>query len=195
MTAGRAADIAFACVLLILPLSALIARRVPIGRTLKMAAAWLTILAIGLLIVSERGRFTALTGLLSDQHFDGSTTRIAMGEDGHFHADVVVNGVKTTMLVDSGATTTALSEATAKAAGITLDERPFPVVLDTANGPIAARAATARLVTVGSIRVADLPVVVSPAFGDADAIGMNFLSRLASWRVDGRTLVLEPKTK
>uniref|UniRef100_UPI0035CB861A retropepsin-like aspartic protease family protein n=1 Tax=uncultured Sphingomonas sp. TaxID=158754 RepID=UPI0035CB861A len=103
--------------------------------------------------------------------------------------------VKTTMLVDSGATTTALSEATAKAAGITLDERPFPVVLATANDPITARAATARVVTVGSIRVADLPVVVSPAFGDTDAIGMNFLSRLASWRVDGRTLILEPKTK
>ncbi|WP_375395293.1 hypothetical protein, partial [uncultured Sphingomonas sp.] len=96
MTASRGADIAFACVLLILPLSALIGRRVAIGRTLKRAAAWLAIFAVGLLILSQRGRFTALTGLLSDQHVDSSTTRIAMGEDGDFHADVVVDGVKTT---------------------------------------------------------------------------------------------------
>lgn len=37
-----------------------------------------------------------------------------------------------------------------------------------------------------------LPVVVSPAFGDTDVLGMNFLSRLKSWRVEGDTLILEP---
>ena len=192
MSGDRTADIAFACLLLVLPLSALMARRVPLGRMAKMAGAWLAIFAIGLLIVSQRDRLTAITGLFSDQHVDGRKTRIAMGEDGHFHADVVVNGVKRTMLVDSGATTTALSEATAKAAGIALDERPFPVLLDTANGSITAQAATARTIDVGSIRMTDLAVVVSPAFGDTDAIGMNFLSRLGSWRVEGRTLILEP---
>ena len=46
---GRAAEIAFACLLLLLPLSALIARRVPLGRTAKMAAAWLAIFVVGLL--------------------------------------------------------------------------------------------------------------------------------------------------
>lgn len=195
MNGDRAADIAFACLVLFLPLSALIARRVPLGRTLRMAAAWLVIFAIGLLLISQRDRFSAITGLLGDQQVEGATTRIAMGEDGHFHADVVVNGVTRTMLVDSGATTTALSVATAKAAGIALDERPFPILLDTANGPITARAATARAVTVGAVRMNDLAVVVSPAFGDADAIGMNFLSRLGSWRVEGRTLILEPRPK
>ena len=195
MSGDRAADIAFACLLLLLPLSALIARRPPLARTAKMAAAWLAIFAIGLLLATQRDRFAGLAALLSDQRVDGRTTRIAMGEDGHFHADVVVNGVTRTMLIDSGATTTALSEATAKAAGIASDERPFPVLLDTANGSITARAGTARTVIVGSIRMTDLPVVVSPAFGDEDAIGMNFLSRLGSWRVEGRTLILEPTMK
>lgn len=195
MTGDRGAEVAFACLVLLLPMVALIGRRVPVSRMLKMAAAWVAIFAVGLLIVSQRDRLTSLTGLLSDQHVDGGTTRIAMGEDGHFHANVVVNGVERTMLVDSGATTTALSEATAKAAGIDLNERPFPVVLDTANGAVTARAATAKTVAVGSIRMTDLAVVVSPAFGDEDAIGMNFLSRLGGWRVEGRTLILEPHTK
>ena len=195
MSGDRTAEIAFAGLVLVLPLSALIARRIPVGRMARMVAAWVAIFIVGLVIVGQRGRFAAITGLLTDQHVDGRTTRIAMGQDGHFHADVVVNGVERTMLVDSGATTTALSEATAKAAGITLDERPFPVLIDTANGSVTARAATARTMVVGSIRMDDLAVVVSPAFGDADAIGMNFLSRLGSWRVEGHTLVLEPTTR
>lgn len=195
MSGDRAADIAFTCLLLILPVSALIVRRVPVGRMLKMVAAWVAIFAIGLLIVGQRDRLRGLAGFLSDQQVSGSTTRIAMGQDGHFHADVVVNGVKRTMLVDSGATQTALSEATATAATIALDDRPFPVLIQTANGQVTARAATAHSIVVGSIRMTDLPVIVSPAFGDTDAIGMNFLSRLGSWRVEGRTLVLDPAAK
>jgi len=34
--------------------------------------------------------------------------------------------------------------------------------------------------------------VVSPAFGETNVLGMNFLSRLASWRVEENTLILVP---
>ncbi|MEN2784920.1 hypothetical protein ACFOKI_15215 [Sphingomonas qilianensis] len=37
-------------------------------------------------------------------------------------------------------------------------------------------------------------MIVSPAFGETNVIGMNFLSRLKSWRVEGNILVLEPRT-
>jgi aspartyl protease family protein len=30
--------------------------------------------------------------------------------------------------------------------------------------------------------------------GDTNLLGMNFLSSLESWRVEGRTLVLEPRS-
>ena len=45
---------------------------------------------------------------------------------------------------------------------------------------------------LGPIETRDLPVVVSAAFADQDLIGMNFLSRLGSWRVESRTLILNP---
>jgi aspartyl protease family protein len=35
-------------------------------------------------------------------------------------------------------------------------------------------------------------VVTSPGLGNLDVLGMNFLSKLDSWRVEGRTLVLVP---
>ena len=89
--------------------------------------------------------------------------------------------------------TTSLSLDTAQAAGLDLEQSPFPTVLDTANGSVVARVSTVKLLTIGTIRAHDLPVVVAKEFGDMDVIGMNFLSKLKAWRVEGRTLVLEPK--
>jgi aspartyl protease family protein len=46
---------------------------------------------------------------------------------------------------------------------------------------------------LGPITARDLKIVVAPGLGDVDVIGMNFLSKLQSWRVEGRTLVLVPE--
>lgn len=46
-----AADIAFMALLLILPISALAARRLPVGATVKMALAWLAIFVVAYLLV------------------------------------------------------------------------------------------------------------------------------------------------
>src|SRR3546814_5641278 len=75
------------------------------------------------------------------------------------------------MLIDSGATTTAISASTAAAAGITIDERGFPEDISTANGAIAALPGVAAQVTIGGITARDLPVIVSPAFGDTRSDG------------------------
>lgn len=190
MSADRSADALLFVLLLILPLSALIARRVPLKRTGAMALAWVAIFAVGLLIASQRHRFAGIASLFSDQKVEGSETRIAMAEDGHFWADVIINGVTRRMLIDSGATTTALSAATAAAAKLDVEASPFPTILNTANGKVIARTATVAELTVGNVTARDFGVVVSPAFGDTDVLGMNFLSRLASWRVERKTLVL-----
>lgn len=198
---GNSASAFFYALLIVLPLSALVARRIPMKSAAKMALAWIAIFAVLLVAVGQRERFAALwseaQGLLgdNDQRVSGGVVRIDMASDGHFYATAQINGVRRRMLIDSGATTTALSSATAKAANIDLGESPFPTIIDTANGQVSARVATARLLTVGDIDAHDLGVVVSPAFGDSDVLGMNFLSRLRSWRVEGRTLILQPTSK
>jgi aspartyl protease family protein len=122
----------------------------------------------------------------------GKEVRIRMGPEGHFFATVSLNGVRRRMLIDSGATVTALSTETAAEAGLKPDLDPVPVVLQTANGAVTAKTATVPELRLGDIVARKLKVVVSPAFGDMDVIGMNFLSKLASWRVEGRTLILVP---
>jgi aspartyl protease family protein len=65
--------------------------------------------------------------------------------------------------------------------------------LTTANGMVFARTSSVAKLELGSIIAKDLRVVVAPEFGDTDVLGMNFLSRLKSWRVEDSMLVLEPK--
>jgi aspartyl protease family protein len=183
--------------ILILPLSALIARRLPIGQAAKMALAWTAIFALLLLLVGQRERLRPLwTGVDTfiggyEQSVSGKTVRIAMSDDGHFYATARINGHDTRLLIDSGATTTALNARTARAAGIKISD-PFGVRINTANGRIVARRAEITTLELGNIRAHSLPVVVAEEFGDTDVLGMNFLSRLRGWRVEGRSLILEP---
>lgn len=130
---------------------------------------------------------------LDSQEVVGGEVRIAMAPDGHFWANATLNGVERRMLIDSGATVTAISEATAAAASIEPDAGIVPVVLRTANGLVQARTGTIEELGVGGITARNLAVVISPAMGGVDVLGMNFLSELASWRVEGQTLILTPK--
>ena len=190
---GDGADVAFLLLAALLPLSYLVARRPPLRQTLIFTGAWVAIFAVGLILAGFRDRLPSLQSLLYDQAVTGSETRIGMGPDGHFWAQVALNGVERRMLVDSGATVTGISADTARAAGIEVDEGGMPVMVSTANGTVLVKRAKAGTVRVGSIATTDMTVYVSPAFGDTDVVGMNFLSRLASWRVEGSTLVLTPQ--
>lgn len=188
----------FYALVLILPLSALIARRLPIGNVAKMAAAWAAIFALLLLVVGQRERlrpaWEGLTAFIGgyEQTASGGTVRIQMNEDGHFYATAKLNGRPTRFLIDSGATTTAINSRTAQAAGISVSD-PFGAAIETANGRLVARRGTVDAFELGGMVTEDLPVVVADEFGDTNMLGMNFLSRMGSWRVEGRTLVLEPK--
>ncbi|WP_375380082.1 TIGR02281 family clan AA aspartic protease, partial [uncultured Sphingomonas sp.] len=175
-----------------------IASRLPIIGRLVRIATWIGLLALLVMVVQDRGRFDPYLShvvrllRLDDQSVVGDEVRIAMSPDGHFWARARIDGVQRRRLVDSGATVTALSTGTAAAAGLDVGDPMFPMALRTANGTIAAQTATIGTLRLGDVIARDLPVVVSPAFGDTDVLGMNFLSQLKSWRVEGNILILVP---
>jgi aspartyl protease family protein len=135
-------------------------------------------------------RLTEQLGL-DDQTVSGNEVRVRMSPDGHFWVDADINGVKRRMLIDSGATVTALSAGTAHSAGVDTGMGLTPVILRTANGAAAAQTGSIDELRVGNIVARNLKVVSAPGL-DLDVIGMNFLSELESWRVEDRTLVLVP---
>ena len=194
-------NVIFYVLLLVLPLSALFARRMPLGRVAVMTLAWIGIFATGLVVVAivnqNQWLISGTRALFygPDQSVVGSEVRIPMADDGHFWARAMINGVERVMLVDSGATVTALSTTTAANAKIDLDGMAPPAVVSTANGTVTGKSATIASLKVGGITATDLPTIVAPEFGDQDVLGMNFLSRLKSWRVEGKTLILTPNPK
>ncbi len=200
MTDDRTLLVIFGLALLILPLASLIARRPSIGDVVRGLVSWLIIAAVLYVGFTQRDRIAGwFDGLdqrlgVEEQTVDGDTVRIKASPDGHFWARVRLNGVERRMLIDSGATITAISESTAQAAGIE-PRRGVPVILNTANGTIRAERGVAETVRLGGLETRDLGVVISPTFGRFDVIGMNFLSRLDSWRVERGTLVLEGSSK
>jgi aspartyl protease family protein len=183
---------------IVLVASALVARRMPWGQTFRMALAWVAIFGALFLVAAykdELGGIWQRLRLAGDPQagsVQGEEFHIPMGEDGHFRVRATIGGTDASFLIDSGATTTALSRATAERAGIDIDQRGFGVAIDTANGTILARRIVIPRITVGPIVRTDLHAITATEFGDTNVLGMNFLSSLRGWGVEGRTLVLKP---
>ena len=198
MTNNTGVQALFLVLLLVLPLSSLLTRRVPIRQAAKMAAAWIVIFAVVMLLIAGRDRIGATwlrvtrTIGAGDQRVIGGEVRIHKADDGHFWALASVNGVARRMLIDSGATTTAISADTARAAQLDLQKVHSRQCCRPPMDRSWPQRSTLPSLEIGTITAHDLPVVVSLAFGDIDVIGMNFLSRLKGWRVEGDTLILQP---
>jgi len=197
MTDDRLVQLLFLLGALMLALKALSSQRITIRGLLRTVVLWGIVGVTMLIVMNHRQELGGLLAKASEklgyeqQTVQGETVRIKMSPDGHFWARVKINGVERRMLVDSGATVTAISAETAEAVGVKPSLAP-PVMIETANGTVQAMPARAEDVSIGPLSTQDLPLVVGDSFGDLDVLGMNFLSRLKSWRVESRTLILEP---
>jgi len=123
----------------------------------------------------------------------GRETRIALSDDGHFWVRAMVNGVPRRFLIDTGATYTTLSPASAQTADVAVDDNPRTIALNTANGASTGAMASINELKVGNVVARKLDVVVAPGLGDTNVLGMNFLNRLAGWRVEGKHMILVPR--
>ena len=179
---------------LMLVASSLVGMRLPLGKVAKMALAWVAIFGAGFILFAFRGEFSALGARLRAEAVgtpiqSGEELRIAMRNDGHFWVSASVNGHDAQFLVDSGASITTISSALAGQAAVETGMRVSMVA--TANGEVRMRRATVDRFEVGTIQRHDFGIHVNEN-DDTNVLGMNFLSSLASWRVEGNYLVLRP---
>jgi aspartyl protease family protein len=174
-------------------LGSLMARREPAAKMLTMALAWIAIFGAGFILFTFRDNFGWVAQRLKAEAVgtavqQGGETRIPMAIDGHFWVDAKVNGKDVKFLVDSGATMTTIDRKTAVSAGIPVDGRRDQFVR-TGNGIIKVSSSRAEEISIGDIRRQDVGVQIADN-DDLNVLGMNFLSSLSRWSVEGRWLVL-----
>ena len=180
---------------IMLVLGSLMSRREPFAKLLTMALAWIAIFAAGFVLFTFRDNFGWVAERLRAEALgtpvqQGRETRIPMAIDGHFWVHGEVNGQDVKFLVDSGATMTTVDLKTAQRAGVSMSSRADEFVR-TGNGIIRVRSGRADTLKVGGITRKDVGVQIANN-DDLNVLGMNFLSSLRRWGVEGRWLVLEP---
>jgi aspartyl protease family protein len=160
-----------------------------------MALAWVAIFGGGFVLFTFRDDFSWVAERLraeatGEPVTQGAQLRIPMAIDGHFWVDAEVNGEPVKFLIDSGATKTTVGRDEAGRTGIEVSPTADQMVR-TGNGIIRVSSGRARSVQVGSIERSDLGIHVAE-HEDLNVLGMNFLSSLERWGVEGRWLVLVP---
>lgn len=178
-----------------LVLGTLISRREPAAKLVTMALAWVAIFAAGFVLFTFRDDFGWVVQRLraeatGEPVAQGREIRIPMAIDGHFWVGGELNGVRVKFLVDSGATMTTIGRATAERAGVQVSARPDQIVR-TGNGLIRVSSGRAESLAIGPIEHRDVGMHVADN-ADLNVLGMNFLSSLQRWGVEGRWLVLVP---
>ena len=178
---------------MMLVIGSLMARREPAAKLVTMALAWVVIFAAGFVLFTFRDNLQWVAQRLKAEAIgtpveQGLETRIPMAIDGHFWVNAQLNGKDVKFLVDSGATMTTIDRETAKAAGVAVSPRRDEFVR-TGNGIIRVSSGRARELTVGSIVRRDVGLQVADN-DDLNVLGMNYLSTLSRWGVEGRWLIL-----
>jgi len=178
---------------IMLVLGTLMTRREPAAKLITMALTWVAIFAAGFILFTFRDNLSWVAQRLRAEAVgtpvqQGRETRIPMAIDGHFWVDAKLNGHDVKFLVDSGATTTTIDRNTANAAGVDVSARR-DLYVRTGNGVVKVASGRADELDVGGIKRTDVALEIADN-DDLNVLGMNYLSSLSRWGVEGRWLVL-----
>lgn len=120
----------------------------------------------------------------------GGKTTLTRDEDGHFYAEVRVDGRKVDMLVDTGASFIALTRKDADAAGVDWREDDAVVVGKGASGPVRGVPVTLEEVELGGHRARNVPAAVIFDGLEVSLLGQSFLGQIDAMRIEGDRMVL-----
>jgi len=122
-------------------------------------------------------------------HPEPEETRLTRAPSGHFHTEALVNGEPVDFIVDTGATTIALTMADARRIGIAFDRANFQVVGTGASGPVRGQEVMIDHVSVDGKEVQSLRSVVLEGL-ETSLLGQTYLSQIGSVEMSGDEMIL-----
>ena len=118
-------------------------------------------------------------------------TELKAVQGGHFITSADINGSSVTVLVDTGATAVALSYEDASSIGLRPGSLDYDVPVSTANGIANAARVKIDQISIDGVEVEDVEGLVLPEGAlQGTLLGMSFLSRLDSFKVEDGVLIL-----
>ena len=129
---------------------------------------------------------SAMTGVAH-----ANTAELRMSPNGHFVTMADINGREIKVMVDTGATTLALSYEDAQTAGFEPDELSFRFPVSTANGTVMAARINIDTIQIDGIVVEEVDGMVLPEGAmSGSLLGNSFLRRLHSYEAMDGILLL-----
>ena len=134
----------------------------------------------------------SISGVSRTINHSGRATSIDANANGQFMVEAKLNGYRSNVLVDTGATYVAINESTAKKLGIRLKDEDFKYSVNTANGTVYVATAKIDEIQIGRVRVFDVQASVSRDEQlSSTLLGMSFLNKLDKFVFDDDTLLLK----
>jgi aspartyl protease family protein len=138
-------------------------------------------------LVATTGSPRPATPIVSDSPRE---TVIDRGDNGHFTTVAEVNGEPIRFVVDTGATTVALTQEDARRAGVSFDSGRFEVIGKGASGDVRGQDVLLRDVVLEGKRVDDVHAVVLDGLG-VSLLGQNYLRHLDTVSISGDRMTLK----
>lgn len=147
---------------------------------------------IGLLIYAVLSGLTAEGPLHIDQSVSAKGLEIKRSGDGHYYLKGLIDGQPVTFLVDTGASSVAISAQLADQIGLS---RCRPVQSRTANGSVTGCLATAGELSFGGYRVERPEINVLPELRGPALLGMSVLERFRIEQHNGVLRISPPDSE
>lgn len=119
-------------------------------------------------------------------------THIPRQRNGHFYVHATVNGQLVRFLVDTGATTVALTTEDAARIGEKTASDGFDVVGEGAGGPVRGQRLTIDSIEIEGKRVEHVRGVVLEGLSQS-LLGQNYLSRMGSVEMTEDEMIIRPR--
>lgn len=143
-------------------------------------------------IIMRRSLLVVIAMVAGFSAAEAGITELKANKGGHFVTAAYINGTSIAVLVDTGATVVALSYEDAGIAGLRPGSLDFNVPVSTANGMAQAARVKIDRISIDGIAVDDVDGMVLPEGAlHGTLLGMSFLSRLASFKIEDGILYLK----
>ena len=120
----------------------------------------------------------------------GNEFALPRHRDGHFYADVVIDGTSTHMLVDTGASVVALTGQDALSLGLTWDHSDVQPVAQGASGAVFGVHTTLPRMAVGDFEASNVAAIIVPEGLGISLLGQSFLSQVGAVNIADDRMVL-----